>query len=191
MVSSVDILVVDDERDIREMVAGILEDEGYNPRTAADSDAVFAAVRDRIPSLVILDIWLQGSKLDGLAILDELKAMHPDLSVIVISGHGTIETAIAAIRKGAYDFIEKQFNADKLMITVARALELAQLRRENTDLRERSSELTLIGDSNLMSGLRATIDKVADARSRVLIGVARGWEGASAGWFAAACVCRR
>ncbi len=169
MVSSVDILVVDDERDIREMVAGILEDEGYNPRTAADSDAVFAAVRDRIPSLVILDIWLQGSKLDGLAILDELKAMHPDLSVIVISGHGTIETAIAAIRKGAYDFIEKPFNADKLMITVARALELAQLRRDNTDLRERSSELTVIGDSNLMSGLRATIDKVADARSRVLI----------------------
>ncbi|MEM9234464.1 MAG: response regulator, partial [Pseudomonadota bacterium] len=169
MPSTVDILVVDDERDIRELIAGILDDEGYDPRTAANSDAVFEAVRERLPALVVLDIWLQGSKLDGLAILDELKALHPDLPVIVISGHGNIETAIAAIRKGAYDFIEKPFNADKLMITIGRALEVAQLRRENTELRERASELTLIGDSNLMTGLRSTIDKVADARSRVLI----------------------
>lgn len=136
---------------------------------AADSDSVFSAVRDRLPSLVILDIWLQGSKLDGLAILDELKKSHPELPVIIISGHGTVETAIAAIRKGAYDFIEKPFNADKLMITVGRALETEQLRRENTDLRERANELTLIGDSNVMTTLRATIDRVSDARSRVLI----------------------
>ena len=169
MSSSVDILVVDDERDIREMVAGILEDEGYAPRMAANSDAVFEAVRERLPGLVILDIWLQGSKLDGLAILDELKKLHPGLPVIVISGHGTIETAIAAIRKGAYDFIEKPFNADKLMITVGRALEAAQLRRENEDLRDRPSELTLIGDSNAMTQLRGMIERIADARSRVLI----------------------
>jgi two-component system nitrogen regulation response regulator NtrX len=166
---SVDILVVDDERDIRELIAGILEDEGYEPRKAADSDAVFSAVRERLPSLVILDIWLQGSKLDGLAILDELKQVHPDLPVVVISGHGNIETAIAAIRKGAYDFIEKPFNADKLMVTIERALEVASLRRENSRLKERSNELTLLGQSNAMVQLRSVIDKTADARSRVLI----------------------
>lgn len=166
---AVDILIVDDERDIRELVAGILEDEGFDPRTAADSDSAFAAVRDRLPALVILDIWLQGSKMDGLAILDELKKMHPDLPVIVISGHGNVETAVAAIRKGAYDFVEKPFNADKLVITVNRALETAQLRRENTDLRGKSTELSLVGDSVMMVQLRTMIDKIADARSRVLI----------------------
>ncbi|WOI54075.1 sigma-54 dependent transcriptional regulator [Parvularcula sp. LCG005] len=166
---AIDILVVDDERDIRELVSGILEDEGYDPRMAADSDAVFAAVKDRLPAMVILDIWLQGSKLDGLGILAELKQVHPDLPVIVISGHGNVETAIAAIRKGAYDYIEKPFNADKLILTVKRALENAQLRRENTDLKEKSSELTLIGDSNVMVQLRSMIDRIADARSRVMI----------------------
>lgn len=166
---AVDILVVDDERDIRDMIAGLLEDEGYAPRTAAHSDAVFDAVRDRLPQLVVLDIWLQGSRLDGLGILDELKAIHPDLPVIIISGHGTIETAIAAIRKGAYDFVEKPFNADKLLHTIGRALETAALRRENSDLRERATELSLLGNSASMVTLRTMIERTADARSRVMV----------------------
>lgn len=166
---ALDILVVDDERDIRELIAGILEDEGFDPRTAHDSDSAFAAVKERLPALVILDIWLQGSRLDGLAVLDELKQLHPALPVIVISGHANVETAIAAIRKGAYDFIEKPFNADKMVLMIRRALELVHLRRENSRLRERSAELTLIGESNAMVQLRAMIDRIADARSRVLI----------------------
>ena len=118
---AIDVLVVDDEEDIRELIAGILEDEGYSPRTAGDSDAVMAALQERLPSLVVLDIWLQGSKLDGLEILSELKTLHPDLPVIIISGHGNVETAIAAIRKGAYDFIEKPLSSDKLLLTAARS----------------------------------------------------------------------
>ena len=104
---AIDVLVVDDEMDIRELISGILEDEGYAPRTAANSDEVFSAISTRLPSLVILDIWLQGSKLDGLQILEELKKLHPTLPVLIISGHGNVETAVAAIKKGAYDFIEK------------------------------------------------------------------------------------
>ncbi|MEM6650705.1 MAG: sigma-54 dependent transcriptional regulator [Pseudomonadota bacterium] len=166
---SIDILVVDDEQDIRELIAGILEDEGYAPRMASDSDTALEAVRDRLPALAILDIWLQGSKLDGLAILEELKKLHPDLPVVVISGHGNIETALAAIRKGAYDFIEKPFNADKLILTVYRALETASLRRENLDLREKTTDISLIGESQAMVQLRSMVDRIADARSRVLI----------------------
>lgn len=113
---SIDILVVDDEEDIRELVSGILEDEGFSPRTASDSTSALAAVRDRLPSLVILDVWLQNSALDGIEILEELKKLHPDLPVVIISGHGTIETAVAAIKKGAYDFVEKPFNADRLIL---------------------------------------------------------------------------
>lgn len=166
---AIDVLVVDDEQDIRELIAGLLEDEGYAPRTAANSDEVMSAVRDRLPSLVVLDIWLQGSRLDGLEILTELKTLHPDLPVVIISGHGNVETAIAAIRKGAYDFIEKPLSADKLLLTAERALETAQLRRENTALKSKSSDLALIGQSSAMAQLRAVIDRVADARSRVLI----------------------
>ena len=166
---AIDVLVVDDEEDIRELIAGILEDEGYSPRTAADSDAVMAAVQERLPSLVVLDIWLQGSKLDGLEILDELKTLHPDLPVVIISGHGNVETAIAAIRKGAYDFIEKPLSADKLLLTAERALETAKLRRENTALRSKATDITLIGQSTVMTQLRAAVDRIADARSRVLI----------------------
>ena len=166
---AIDVLVVDDEQDIRELVAGILEDEGYAPRSAADSDAVFQAVSTRLPSLVILDIWLQGSRLDGLEILEELKQLHPDLPVLIISGHGNVETAVAAIKKGAYDFIEKPFNADKLLLAVSRALETARLRRENVDLKSRASELGLIGKSTIMIQLRSLIERIADARSRVLI----------------------
>ena len=116
-----DILVVDDEADIRELIGGLLEDEGYTARYAGDADEALAAVRQRKPSLAILDVWLQGSRLDGIALLDEIRAADPGLPVIVISGHGTIETAVAAIRKGAYDFIEKPFRSDKLLLTVARA----------------------------------------------------------------------
>ncbi|MEM9706719.1 MAG: response regulator, partial [Pseudomonadota bacterium] len=166
---SIDILVVDDEADIRELVSGILEDEGYSPRVAANADGVFEALRERTPSLVILDIWLQNSSMDGIEILEELKRAHPDLPVIIISGHGTIETAVAAIRKGAYDFVEKPFTADRLVLVVNRALEAARLKRENTELKERAPELSLVGKSPAVNSLRAVIEKVADARSRVLI----------------------
>lgn len=166
---SIDILVVDDEEDIRDLVSGILEDEGFNPRAASDSTTALAAVRDRLPSLVVLDVWLQNSAMDGIEILEELKRVHPDLPVIIISGHGTIETAVAAIKKGAYDFVEKPFNADRLVLVVNRALEAARLRRENSELRERAPDWGLIGSSSAVSTLRGVIERVADARSRVLI----------------------
>jgi two-component system nitrogen regulation response regulator NtrX len=166
---TIDILVVDDEADIRELVSGILEDEGYDPRVASNSEMAFKAVRERTPGLVILDVWLQNSAMDGIEILDELKRSHPDLPVIIISGHGTIETAVAAIKKGAYDFVEKPFNADRLILAVGRALEASRLRRENRELRDRVSEFSLIGGSTAINALRGVIDKVADARSRVLI----------------------
>ena len=166
---SIDILVVDDEEDIRELVAGILEDEGFHPRKAADSTSALAAVKERLPALVILDVWLQGSEKDGIEILEELKELHPELPVVIISGHGTIETAVAAIKKGAYDFVEKPFNADRLMLLVNRALEATRLKREVSELRERSPDWGLIGSSACVSALRGVIERVANARSRVLI----------------------
>ncbi len=166
---SIDILVVDDEADIRDLVSGILEDEGFNPRTAANSDGVAKAMRERTPSLVILDVWLQNSAKDGIEILEDLKKIHADLPVIIISGHGTIETAVAAIKKGAYDFVEKPFNADRLVLAVTRALDTAKLKRENTELRERGPDWGLIGGSAAINTLRGVIDRVADSRSRVLI----------------------
>ncbi|MEM8920319.1 MAG: response regulator, partial [Pseudomonadota bacterium] len=134
-----EILVVDDEIDIRELIGGILEDEGYSVRTAGDSESALAAVRTRAPSLVVLDVWLKGSEFDGLEILSMLKTLDPLLPVIVISGHGTVETAVTAIRRGAYDYVEKPFKADKLLLVVQRALENAKLRRENSDLRARAA----------------------------------------------------
>ena len=166
---SVDILIVDDEADIRELVTGLLEDEGFSPRAAANSDDVFAAVRARLPQLVILDVWLQNSAMDGIEILAELKKLHPEVPVVIISGHGTIETAVAAIKKGAYDFVEKPFNADRLILAVNRALEAARLKRENSDLRERAPEWGLIGSSTVINSLRGVIVRVGDTRSRVLI----------------------
>jgi two-component system nitrogen regulation response regulator NtrX len=160
---------VDDEADIRDLVSGILEDEGFNPRAAANSDGVFRAIKERIPSLVVLDVWLQNSAMDGIEILEEIKKVHPDLPVVIISGHGTIETAVAAIKKGAYDFIEKPFNADRLVLVINRALEATRLRRENVELRERGPDWGLIGSSTAINALRGVIDRVADARSRVLI----------------------
>ncbi|MGB6427513.1 MAG: sigma-54 dependent transcriptional regulator, partial [Methyloceanibacter sp.] len=165
-----DILVVDDEADIRELISGILEDEGHGTRLAKDSDETLTAIEERRPSLVILDIWLQGSKLDGLELLDRVKRGHPDLPVVIISGHGNIETAVAAIRRGAYDYIEKPFKVDRLVLITARALEASRLKRENRELRERSAySFDMIGHSTSMNQLRQSIDKVAPTNSRVLI----------------------
>ena len=167
---SSDILIVDDEADIRELIGGILEDEGHATRLAKDSDQTLQVIEERRPSLVILDIWLQGSKLDGLELLDRIKNAHPDLPVIIISGHGNIETAVAAIQRGAYDYIEKPFKADRLVLITARALEASRLRRENRELRERSTySFEMIGRSNAINQLRQSIDKVAPTNSRVLI----------------------
>jgi two-component system, NtrC family, nitrogen regulation response regulator NtrX len=165
-----DILIVDDEADIRELVSGILEDEGYQTRMAKDSDEALGAIESRRPSLVILDIWLQGSRLDGLEVLTKIKKHHPDLPVVIISGHGNIETAVAAIKRGAYDYIEKPFKADRLVLITARALESAKLRRENKELKERSAYGNdLIGRSTLLSHLRQAIEKVAPTNSRIMI----------------------
>jgi len=165
-----DILIVDDETDIRMLIAGILEDEGMRTREAGDSDQALAAVAARRPNLVILDIWLQGSKLDGLQILEVLKRDHPDLPVVMISGHGTIETAVAAIKRGAYDFIEKPFKADRLLLLVERAIEAARLRRENQELRLRAgAEADLVGRSVALNQIRHSVEKVAPTGSRVLI----------------------
>ena len=135
-----DILIVDDEADIRELVAGILTDEGHGTRTAADADAALAEIAKRRPSLVFLDIWLQGSRIDGLALLDAIKREHADLPVVMISGHGNIETAVSAIKRGAYDYIEKPFKSDRLVLVAERALEASKLRREVKVLRERAGE---------------------------------------------------
>lgn len=165
-----DILVVDDETDIRELVAGVLEDEGYETRGAADSDAALEAVAQRRPSLVLLDVWLQGSRLDGLELLDELKARDPSLPVLVISGHGNIDTAVAAIRRGAVDFIEKPFEAERLLFLVQRATETERLRREVASLRASAGrEDDLTGSSTAINSVRATLKRVAGTGSRVLI----------------------
>jgi two-component system nitrogen regulation response regulator NtrX len=167
---SLDILVVDDERDIRELVAGVLEDEGYATRGAADSDAALEAIAERRPSLVLLDVWLQGSRLDGLELLDEMKRRDPSIPVLVISGHGNIDTAVAAIRRGAVDFIEKPFEAERLLLLVERATETERLRREVVSLRAsvgRENDLT--GNSAAINTVRATLKRVASTGSRVMI----------------------
>ncbi|MES2095499.1 MAG: sigma-54 dependent transcriptional regulator [Pseudomonadota bacterium] len=172
---SLDILVVDDEKDIRELVAGVLEDEGYETRAAADSDAALEAISTRRPSLVLLDVWLQGSRLDGLDLLDEIKRRDPSIPVLVISGHGNLDTAVAAIRRGAVDFIEKPFNADRLLLMVARATETERLRQEVKSLRAsigRDTDLT--GSSAAINGVRATLKRVAGTGSRVLVMGAAG-----------------
>jgi len=167
---SLDILVVDDEQDIRELVAGVLQDEGYETRAAGDSDAALEAIAVRRPSLVLLDVWLQGSRLDGLELLEEIKRRDPSIPVLVISGHGNLDTAVAAIRRGAVDFIEKPFNADRLLLMVGRATETEQLRQEVASLRAatgRDSDLT--GASTAINAVRATLKRVAGTGSRVLI----------------------
>ena len=165
-----DILIVDDEADIREMVAGILEDDGHRTRVARDSDEALKAVEERRPHLVILDIWLQGSRLDGLEVLNIIKKAHPELPVVIISGHGNIETAVTAIKRGAYDYIEKPFKADRLVLVTLRALEASNLKREVRELRERSVVSSeMIGKSTAINQLRSSIERVAPTNSRVLI----------------------
>jgi two-component system, NtrC family, nitrogen regulation response regulator NtrX len=167
---ALDILVVDDELDIRELVAGVMEDEGFAARTAANSDEALAAITERRPSLVLLDVWLEGSRLDGLDLLDEIKRRDPTLPVLVISGHGNIDTAVAAIRRGASDFIEKPFEAERLLYLVGRATETERLKQENQLLKAQlgqSDELN--GVSPSINNVRATLKRVASTGSRVLI----------------------
>ncbi|MGU3540876.1 nitrogen assimilation response regulator NtrX [Methylobacterium sp. A54F] len=172
---SADILIVDDEADIRDLVAGILDDEGHRTRTAGGSDEALAAIESRRPHLVFLDIWLQGSRLDGLQVLDLIKAGHPDLPVVMISGHGNIETAVSAIKAGAYDFIEKPFKADRLILVAERALEASRLKREVRDLKARSGQASrLVGASVAVNQLRQTVDRVAPTNARVMISGAPG-----------------
>lgn len=172
---ALDILIVDDEHDIRELVAGVLEDEGYETRGAADSDAALEAISARRPSLVLLDVWLQGSRLDGLELLDELKRRDPSIPVLVISGHGNLDTAVAAIRRGAADFIEKPFEAERLLLMVGRATETERLRREVASLRASvGANNDLTGNSASINGVRATLKRVASTGSRVLVMGAAG-----------------
>ena len=167
---SADILIVDDEADIRDLVAGILQDEGYEPRTARNSDEALAAIVQRRPNLVFLDIWLQGSKLDGLQLLDAIKQEHPELPVVMISGHGNVETAVSAIKRGAYDFIEKPFKADRLVLVTERSLETSRLKREVKQLKQLAPlPSTLVGKSVAITQLRQTIERVAPTNSRILI----------------------
>ena len=165
-----DILIVEDEDDIREMISGILADEGYEVRQSATSGEALVAVKARQPSLIVLDVWLKGSSMDGIELLDNLKGIYPNLPVIIISGHGTVETAVSAIRKGAYDYIVKPFKADKLLVTVSRALENSRLRQENEELKGKTpSDDKLVGSSQHVLQLRQKISKVAPTNSRVLI----------------------
>lgn len=165
-----DILVVDDEVDIRNLVAGLLEDEGHTTRTASNSDTALAEISDRRPTMIFLDIWLQGSKLDGLELLDVIQEQHPGLPVVVISGHGNIETAVSAIRRGAYDYIEKPFKADRLILIAERALETAGLRKQVKELERKTPDMPdMLGISPAMSQLRSNIEKVAQTNSRIMI----------------------
>ena len=165
-----DILIVDDEADIRDLVAGILDDEGFKTRTARDSDTALSELSGRRPNRIFLDIWLQGSKLDGLQLLEQIKVNYPEVPGVMISGHGNIETAVAAIKRGAYDFIEKPFKADRLILVANRALETSRLKREVRELKQHApSSGTLVGRSPCMNQLRQTIDRAAKANSRIMI----------------------
>jgi two-component system, NtrC family, nitrogen regulation response regulator NtrX len=165
-----DILIVDDEDDIREIVSGILSDEGHGTRLARNSDEALGAIEARRPQLILLDIWLQGSRLDGLQLLEIIKQQHPNVPVVMISGHGNIETAVSAIKLGAYDFIEKPFKADRLILIADRALETSRLKREVSDLRVRSGAINrLVGSSAAINNLRRVIERVGPANSRILI----------------------
>jgi len=167
-----DILIVDDEKDIRSLLCLMLEDEGYNTIEAATADDARTALLAQPPKLAILDIWMRESDMDGIELLEWVKSIYPGLPVLMISGHGTIETAVQAIRLGAYDFIEKPFKEARLLMTVERALDNARLARENTELRARvnaGEKPELVGNSVLMRGIRQSIEKVAPTASRVLI----------------------
>jgi len=165
-----DILVVDDEKDIRELVSDILVDEGYSTRLAADSDEAFAEINTEAPDLIILDIWLKESKLDGIDILKAVRRDNPDIPIVIISGHGNIEIAVAAIKQGAYDFIQKPFNIDQLMVVISRAMETSRLRRENAALKVRDvTSSTMVGESPIFKALKSQLDKVMKTNARVML----------------------
>lgn len=167
---ALDILIVDDEQDIRDLVSGVMEDEGFHTRSAANSDEALWALSERRPSLVLLDVWLEGSQLDGLDLLDEIKRRDPTIPVLVISGHGNLDTAVAAIRRGATDFIEKPFEAERLLYLIARATETERLRQENQQLKAQLGQSDeLHGVSPATNNVRATLKRVASTGSRVLI----------------------
>jgi two-component system, NtrC family, nitrogen regulation response regulator NtrX len=164
------ILIVDDEKDIRELIGDILKDEGYSVRLASNSDSCMAEINAEAPSLMILDIWLKDSQMDGIDILKSVRRDNPDIPVVIISGHGNIEIAVAAIKQGAYDFIEKPFNIDQLMVVVARAMETSKLRRENADLRRRDvASADMIGSSTAFKTLKSQLDKVTKSNGRVML----------------------
>src|ERR1044072_8798760 len=170
-----DILIVDDERHICTLIAGILEDEGPTARRAHNSTEATDAVRQRRPALVILDVWLQGSELDGLQLLEVIRREEPPVPVVMISGHGTIDTAVSAIKSGAYDFIEKPFKADRLLLVVDRAIEADRLSKENANLRRRAGgDVAFVGSSGAAGSVRTQIERVAPTGSRVLINGASG-----------------
>ncbi len=167
---SLDVLIIDDEADIRDLISDILKDEGFNSRVAANSTQTFKLISEKVPSAIILDIWLQGSDLDGLGILEIIKKRYPLMPVVVISGHGTIETAVSAIKMGAYDYLEKPFTHDRLMIVLKRACEAAKLKRENLDLKSKVVDKTeLVGASSSTVKLKSDIEKVAPTSGRVMI----------------------
>jgi two-component system nitrogen regulation response regulator NtrX len=165
-----DILIVDDERDIRELIGDILEDEGYNTRLAGNSSEAMAAINAEPPALLVLDIWLKDSKMDGIDILKTVKRDNPDIPVVIISGHGNIEIAVAAIKQGAYDFIEKPFNIDQLLVVIRRAMETSMLRRENLQLkRGEVKQAEMIGESAAFRALLSQLDKVTKSNGRVML----------------------
>ncbi|HHY49229.1 MAG TPA: sigma-54-dependent Fis family transcriptional regulator [Alphaproteobacteria bacterium] len=168
---ALDILIVDDEDDIRDLIAGILEDEGYETRQAHDADSALNEIARRRPSLVFLDIWMQGSRLDGLQLLDLFQSQHPEMPVVMISGHGNIETAVSAIRRGAYDYIEKPFKIDRLLLITQRAMEATRLKSEIADLRDRSNgkSAEMVGTSPALQAVRAIIEKSAPTNSRIFV----------------------
>ena len=165
-----DILITDDERDIRELISDILKDEGFETRLAANSDDCMKAIADKTPALMILDIWLKDSNMDGIDILKATKRDYPDVPIVIISGHGNIEIAVAAIKQGAYDFIEKPFNIDQLMVVIRRAMETSRLRRENVELKRGDTGSTeMLGDSAAFKALKAQLDKVTKSNGRVML----------------------
>ena len=168
---ALDILIVDDEDDIRDLIAGILEDEGFEARQAHDADSALNEIARRRPSLVFLDIWMQGSRLDGLQLLDVFQTQHPEMPVVMISGHGNIETAVSAIRRGAYDYIEKPFKIDRLLLITQRAMEATRLKSEIADLRGRTNgaDADLVGNSPALQAIKGVIDKSAPTNSRLFI----------------------
>ncbi|NDH74891.1 MAG: sigma-54-dependent Fis family transcriptional regulator, partial [Rhodobacteraceae bacterium] len=165
-----DILIVDDERDIRELISEILIDEGYTTRLAGTSEDAMREVTSQPPGLLILDIWLKDSDMDGIDILKKVKSDYSEVPVVIISGHGNIEIAVAAIKQGAYDFIEKPFNIDQLLVVIRRAMETSRLRRENITLRKKDAPVSdLIGSSAGFRALVSQLDKVAKSNSRIML----------------------